>query len=37
MHLYGIHKNCLEDLICKAELGSKCMDTKEGDELGDWD
>ena len=32
-HLCGIQNNGIEDLICKAELESKCMDTK-GDRGG---
>ena len=45
MHICGIQKNGVDDLICKAEIETdvenKSMDTKGGkggwDELGDWD
>ena len=33
-HIYGIYKNGIDDLICKAEIETqnKCTDTKEGRE-----
>ena len=43
MHICGIQKNGIDDLICKAEVETdvenKYMDTKGtwGKELGDWD
>ena len=44
MHIRGIQKNGIDDLICKAQIEThvenKCMDTKGkevgGEELGDW-
>ena len=43
MHICGIQKNNIDDIIRKAEIETqtenKCMDTKgksEGAELGDW-
>ena len=39
MHICGIQKNGIDDLICKAEIDTdvenKCMDTKGGS--GEWD
>ena len=41
MDICGIQKNGIDDLICKAEIENKYMDTKEEgvgwDKLGYWD
>ena len=45
MHIRGIQKNCIDDLICKAEVETSCRGQISGyqgekagwEELGDWD
>ena len=45
MHICGIQKNCVDDLIGKAEIETQTQRTNiwtprgegGGDELGDWD
>ena len=41
MHICGTQKDYIGDLICKAEIENKYMDTKwekgRWDGLGDWD
>ena len=33
-HICGIQQNSTDDLICKAEIENKCMDTKGGGGVG---